>query len=106
MYMYMQCNVFIMFMQDMKYPFTISKSRLLRVRNWLASTPGRPLEEGRLGIDCLRMRGVFRILYSKFDCKLNYERRARTLEVKGELVRYCNTKSLRRVYDYQVFRVI
>ena len=47
--------------------------------NCLASTPGRPLEEGRPGIDCLRMRGVFRILSSKFDSKLNYARRARTL---------------------------
>ena len=47
--------------------------------NILASSPGRPLEEGRAGIDCLRMRGVFRILSSKFDRKLNYARRARTL---------------------------
>ena len=71
-----------------------------------ASTPGRPLEKGRLGIDRLRMRGVFRILSSKFDRKLNYaySRRLAPFEVKGEL--YCNTKNLRRVYGYQVFRVI
>ena len=35
-------------------------------------TPGRPLEEERSGIDCLRMREVFRILSSKFDRKLNF----------------------------------
>ena len=45
----------------------------------LASTPGRSLEEGRPGIDCLRMRGIFHILSSKFDRKLNYLRRACTL---------------------------
>ena len=45
----------------------------------LVSTPGSPLEEGRPGIDCLRIRGVFRILSSKFDRKLNFARRARTL---------------------------
>ena len=47
----------------------------------VASTPGRPLdlEEGRPGIDYLRMRGIFRILSSKFDRKLNYLRRACTL---------------------------
>ena len=44
----------------------------------LASTPGRPLREGRPGIDCLRMRRIFRILTSKLDRKLNHPRRART----------------------------
>ena len=51
----------------------------MNTRSSLASSPGRPLEEGRPGIDCLRMRGVFRILSSKFDRKLNYARRACTL---------------------------
>ena len=27
-------------------------------------------------------------------------------EVKGEHIQYYNTKNLRRVYDYQIFRVI
>ena len=44
----------------------------------VATTPGRPLGEGRSGIDFFRMRGFFRILYSKFYRKLNYPRRART----------------------------
>ena len=45
----------------------------------VALTPGHPLEERRPGIDCLHMRGVFRILSSKFNCKLNYAQRAHTL---------------------------
>ena len=45
---------------------------ILTVHTRIASTPGRPLEEGRPGIDCLRMREVSRILSSKFDRKLNY----------------------------------
>ena len=44
----------------------------------LASTPGRPLGEGRPGIDYLHMRRIFRILSSKLDRKLNHPRRART----------------------------
>ena len=45
----------------------------------LASTPGRPLGEGRPSINCLRMCRVFRILSSEFDRKLSHPRRARTL---------------------------
>ena len=46
----------------------------------LASTPGRPLGEGRPpGINCLRMHKVFCILSSKFDHKLSHQRRAHTL---------------------------
>ena len=40
--------------------------------------PRPPSWERKPSMDCLRMRGVFRILSSKFDRKLNYPRRART----------------------------
>ena len=55
----------------------------------------------------LHMHGIFCILSIKFDHKLNYIYEGLTLfEVKGEHIRYYKTKSLERVYDYQVFRVI
>ena len=72
----------------------------------VASTPGRTHEEGWPRIDCLRMRRIFRVFSSKIDHKLNPPRRARTFEVKGEHIQYYNMKSLRWIYDYQVFRVI
>ena len=79
----------------------------MQVRMLQASTPGRPLGEVRPGIDCLCMHRIFRILSSKFDRKLNHPRKGLVpIEVKGEHIRFHNTKSLRRVYDYQVFRVI
>ena len=70
----------------------------------LASTPGRPLEEGRPGIDCLRMREVFRILSSKFDRKLNYPRRARTT-LRSKVNLYGTV--IRRVYgEYTITRFL
>ena len=54
---------------------------LARAPERVASIPGRSLtlEEGRPGIDCLRMSRVFRILSSKLDRKLNHPRRARII---------------------------
>ena len=70
----------------------------------LSSTPGCPLGERKPSIDSLRMRRVFRIISNKLDHKQN--KGLTPFEVKGEHTQYYNKKSLRRVYDYQVFRVI
>ena len=51
--------------------------RLIVLGTYFASLDPRPPSwGGRPGIDCLRMREVFRILSSKFDRKLNYPWRA------------------------------
>ena len=61
----------------------------------LASTPGRPLGEGRSGIDCLHMCRVFCIFSSKINRKLNLHEGLAPFEVKG--VNIYNTL-IQRVY--------
>ena len=70
----------------------------------LASTPGRPLGEGRPGIDCLRIRRVFSIFSSKSDCKLNHPQRARTI-LRSKVNIYGTI--IRRVYgEYTITRFL
>ena len=79
---------------------------IIKSSECLASTPGRPIWERRPGIDLLRMHRFFCILSNKLNCQLIIHEGLVPFEVEGELIRYYNMKSLRRVYDYQVFRVI
>ena len=65
-------HIYVLRKQSNKARPDLSTIDLTYVALQLASTPGCPLEEGRPGIDCLRMREVFRILSSKFDRKLNF----------------------------------
>ena len=92
---------------DVLVALFLGHSQFINVaRRQIASPPGRPLEEGRPGIDCLRMRGVFRILSRNSTVNQIIHEGLTPFEVKSELIQYCNTNSLRRVYDYQIFRVI
>ena len=77
---------------------------VVHVHGHLASTPGRPLRERRPGINCLRMRRIFRVLSSKLDRKLNHPRRvSTTLRSKVNIYSII----IRRVYgEYTITRVL